>query len=112
MKPPKFLTTYPRFKFTLILLTLLFVGVAAKADVPCQTAIEIQDSTIKQLQNQLKTAQSVPYNQGYQEGYKVARLARWEIVEETQQAQMFTCMYCLALVAFLILREFFRITKQ
>jgi hypothetical protein len=74
MKPPKFLKTYPRLKFTLILLALLFIGVAAKADVPCHTAIEVQQATIDSLQAKLATAQSVPYNQGYQEGYKVAKL--------------------------------------
>lgn len=74
MKPPKFIRTYPRLKFTLILLTLLFIGVAAKADVPCHTAIEVQQATIDSLQAKLATAQTVPYNQGYQEGYKVAKL--------------------------------------
>ena len=73
IQPPKFISTYPRFKFTLILLALLFIGVAAKADVPCHLAINQQQATIDSLQQQLKTAQSVPYNQGYQEGYKVAK---------------------------------------
>lgn len=74
IQPPKFISTYPRFKFTLILLALLFIGVAAKADVPCHLAINQQQATIDSLQHQLKTAQSVPYNQGYQEGYKQAKL--------------------------------------
>ena len=63
-----------RLKFTLILLALLFIGKYVKADVPCHLAINQQQATIDSLQQQLKTAQSIPYNQGYQEGYKQAKL--------------------------------------
>jgi hypothetical protein len=52
---------------------LLFAGKYVKADTPCHVALEIQDSTIRSLENRLATAQSLPYNQGYQEGYKVAK---------------------------------------
>jgi hypothetical protein len=61
---------------------LLFAGKYVKADTPCHVALEIQDSTIKSLETRLATAQSLPYNQGYQEGYKQATLKhnkdKWE----------------------------------
>jgi hypothetical protein len=66
---------YARFKFTLILLALLSLGYYVKADdTSCHTAIELQQATIESLQHRLATAQSLPYNQGYQAGYKVATL--------------------------------------
>ena len=65
---------YRRLKLTLILLCLLFAGYLAKADVPCQVAITSYEKQIDSLEHRLATAQSLPYNQGYQEGYKVAKL--------------------------------------
>lgn len=58
---------------TLILTLFLLLPLVSIADVPCHVAIEQQHDSILKLENQLKTAQSVPYNQGYQEGYKVAK---------------------------------------
>jgi hypothetical protein len=68
------MSKHRRLKLTLILLCLLFAGYAVKADNACHVALEIQDSTIRRLETRLATAQSLPYNQGYQEGYKVAKL--------------------------------------
>ena len=65
---------YARIKFTLILLALLSLGYYAKADdTSCHNAIEVQQATIDSLQNQLATVKSLPYNQGYQAGYKAAK---------------------------------------
>ena len=73
---------YARLKFTLILLMLLFAGKYVKADVPCYQAIQMQHDSIDSLETRLATAQSLPYNIGYQEGYKVATLQhnkdKWE----------------------------------
>jgi hypothetical protein len=70
---------YARIKFTLILLALLSLGYYAKADdTSCHNAIEIQQATIDSLQSQLATVKSVPYNQGYQAGYKAAKLEQWQ----------------------------------
>ncbi len=99
MKPPKFLRTYPRLKFTLILLALLFIGKYAKADVPCHVAINQQQATIDSLQNQIKTAQSVPYNQGYQEGYKVAKL---EQTEFTISGKKLIIVFVVMIIGFII----------
>ena len=74
MKPPKFILTQTRLKITLILLCLLFAGKMVKADIPCYQAIQMQHDSIDSLETRLATAQSLPYNQGYQEGYKVAKL--------------------------------------
>jgi hypothetical protein len=53
---------------------LVFAGKYVKADdTSCHNAIEVQQATIDSLQHRLATAQSLPYNQGYQEGYKVAK---------------------------------------
>lgn len=99
MKPPKFLRTYPRLKFTLILLALLFIGKYVKADVPCETAIEQQHDSILKLEQQLKTAQSVPYNQGYQEGYKVAKL---EQTEFTISGKKLIIVFVVMIIGFII----------
>jgi hypothetical protein len=53
---------------------LLFAGYAVKADTPCHVAITSYERQIDSLETRLATAQSLPYNQGYQEGYKVAKL--------------------------------------
>jgi len=53
---------------------LLFAGYAVKADIPCHVAITSYERQIDSLETRLATAQSLPYNQGYQEGYKVAKL--------------------------------------
>jgi hypothetical protein len=49
---------------------LLFAGYAVKADTPCHIAITSYERQIDSLETRLATAQSLPYNQGYQEGYK------------------------------------------
>ncbi len=64
---------YARLKFTLILLALLSLGYYVKADTPCHVAITSYERQIDSLETRLATAQSVPYNQGYHEGYKVAK---------------------------------------
>ena len=73
---------YRRLKLTLILLMLLFAGYAVKADTPCHVAITSYERQIDSLETRLATAKSLPYNQGYQEGYKVATLKhnkdKWE----------------------------------
>jgi len=69
---------YARLKFTLILLALLSLGYYVKADVPCYQAIQSQHDSIDSLETRLATAQSVPYNQGYQAGYKVAKNEQWQ----------------------------------
>jgi len=53
---------------------LLFAGYAVKADIPCHVAITSYERQIDSLETRLATAQSLPYNQGYQEGYKVAKM--------------------------------------
>jgi hypothetical protein len=53
---------------------LLFAGYAVKADTPCHVAITSYERQIDSLETRLATAQSLPYNQGYQEGYKVAKM--------------------------------------
>jgi hypothetical protein len=61
---------------------LLFAGYAVKADTPCHVAITSYERQIDSLETRLATAQSLPYNQGYQEGYKQATLQhnkdKWE----------------------------------
>jgi hypothetical protein len=53
---------------------LLFAGKYVKADTPCHVAITSYEKQIDSLETRLATAQSLPYNQGDQEGYKVAKL--------------------------------------
>ena len=101
-----------RLKFTLILLTLLFIGKYAKADVPCHVAIEQQHDSILKLEQQLKTAQSVPYNQGYQEGYKVAKLEFRNFKEVHDEGKIFLVCYCLTFVVICYLLTFLKLTKD
>lgn len=58
---------------------MLSLGYYAKADdTSCHNAIEMQQATIDSLQNRLATAKSMPYNQGYQEGYKAGKNEQWQ----------------------------------
>jgi hypothetical protein len=83
---------------TLILTLFLLLPLVSIADVPCQTAIE-QQATIDSLQNQIKTAQSVPYNQGYQEGYKVVKL---EQTEFTISGKKLIIVFVVMIIGFII----------
>jgi hypothetical protein len=77
---------YARIKFTLILLALLSLGYYVNADdTSCHTAIEVQQATIDSLQSQLATVKSIPYNQGYQAGYKQATIDANPIYKQTLQ---------------------------
>ncbi len=50
IQPPKFVLTNTRLKITIILLSLVFLGTLAKADVPCQTAISNYEDSVTKLQ--------------------------------------------------------------
>jgi hypothetical protein len=92
---------YARFKLTLILLALLSLGYYAKADdTSCHNAIEMQQATIDSLETRLATAQSVPYNQGYQEGYKQSTIDNNSIWKQGLEAM--GCIFIALIVACLI----------
>ena len=55
---------------TILLTLILLLPLSSIADVPCYQAIQSQHDSIDSLETRLATAQSLPYNQGYQEGYK------------------------------------------
>jgi len=97
---------YARFKFTLILLALLSLGYYAKADdTSCHTAIEVQQATIDSLQNQILTVKSVPYNQGYQAGYKAAKLEQWQPQQYIEV--YFLCLFITICLLFLAIFIYF-----
>jgi len=88
---------YRRLKLTLILLMLLFAGYAVKADTPCHVAITSYERQIDSLETRLATAQSLPYNQGYQEGYKVAKATTYTADEVGNLIGMITlCLLILS----------------
>ncbi len=60
---------------------MLLLPLSSIADVPCYQAIQSQHDSIDSLETRLKTAQSLPYNQGYQEGYKQATLKQQDDYE-------------------------------
>lgn len=111
MKPPKFLLSQTRLKLTLILLMLLFAGKYVKADIPCYQAIQSQHDSIDSLEARLATAQSLPYNQGYQEGYKVAKLEFRNFKEVHDNGKMFLVCYCLTFMVICYVLTFLKLTK-
>ncbi len=80
---------------------LLFAGKYVKADTPCHTAITSYERQIDSLETRLATAQSLPYNQGYQEGYKVATLKQWK--PEQYIEVFFWCAFITVAMAFVSL---------
>lgn len=85
---------------TILLTLILLLPLSSIADVPCHIALEIQDSTIKSLETRLATAQSLPYNQGYQEGYKQATLKANPMYKQFLEAM--GCIFTALIIACLI----------
>jgi hypothetical protein len=98
---------YARFKFTLILLALLSLGYYVKADdTSCHNAIEVQQATIDSLQSQLATVKSVPYNQGYQAGYKAAKATSFNAHDVGTMIVVITfCIIFLAITTTIIIQS-------
>jgi len=57
------------------------------------------------------TAQSLPYNQGYQEGYKVAKMEFRNFKEVHNNGKIFLVCYCLTFVMIVFFAKFLQITK-
>lgn len=83
---------------TLLLTLILLLPLSSIADVPCYQAIQSQHDSIDSLETRLKTAESLPYNQGYQEGYKVATLLQWKPDQYIQV--FFWCAFITVVIAF------------
>lgn len=86
---------------TLLLTLILLLPLSSIADVPCYQAIQSQHDSIDSLEARLATAQSLPYNQGYQEGYKQATLQQWK--PEQYIEVFFWCAFITAAMAFVSL---------
>jgi hypothetical protein len=82
---------------TLILTLLLLLPLSSIADTPCHVAITSYERQIDSLETRLATAQSLPYNQGYQEGYKVAKATTYTADEVGNLIGMITlCLLILS----------------
>jgi hypothetical protein len=84
---------------TLLLTLILLLPLSSIADTPCHVAITSYEKQIDSLETRLATAQSVPYNQGYQEGYRVAKL---EQTEFTISGKKLIIVFVVMIIGFII----------